>query len=53
MFGSFRQAMTWLHTWFGLVLGFVLVVVFLFGALYRPGWLAWLAGLACVARDEA
>jgi uncharacterized iron-regulated membrane protein len=25
--------MTWLHTWFGLVLGFVLVVVFFFGAL--------------------
>ncbi|HKU42024.1 MAG TPA: DUF3325 domain-containing protein [Polyangiales bacterium] len=20
---------------------------------YRPGWLAWLAGSACVARDEA
>jgi uncharacterized iron-regulated membrane protein len=25
--------MTWLHTWFGLVLGFVLIVVFFFGAL--------------------
>ncbi|MEY4548925.1 MAG: hypothetical protein RL685_5120, partial [Pseudomonadota bacterium] len=33
MFGSFRSAMTWLHTWFGLVLGFVLMVVFFFGSL--------------------
>ncbi|MET0412273.1 MAG: PepSY-associated TM helix domain-containing protein, partial [Polyangiaceae bacterium] len=33
MFNSFRLAMTWLHTWFGLVLGFVLVVVFFFGSL--------------------
>jgi uncharacterized iron-regulated membrane protein len=33
MFGSFRLAMTWLHTWFGLLLGFVLVVVFFFGSL--------------------
>ena len=33
MFGSFRQAMTWLHTWFGLVLGFVLMAAFFFGAL--------------------
>jgi uncharacterized iron-regulated membrane protein len=33
MFNSFRLAMTWVHTWFGLVLGFVLVVVFFFGSL--------------------
>ncbi|MET0535656.1 MAG: PepSY-associated TM helix domain-containing protein, partial [Steroidobacter sp.] len=33
MLQSFRQSMTWLHTWFGLVLGYVLVVVFFFGAL--------------------
>jgi uncharacterized iron-regulated membrane protein len=33
MFHTFRQAMTWLHTWFGLLLGFVLVVVFFFGSL--------------------
>ena len=33
MLGSFRAAMTWLHTWFGLVLGYVLVVVFFFGSL--------------------
>jgi uncharacterized iron-regulated membrane protein len=33
MFGSFRLSMTWLHTWFGLVLGFVLMVVFFFGSL--------------------
>ncbi|MBT3066238.1 PepSY domain-containing protein [Rhodoferax sp. U11-2br] len=29
----FRQSMTWLHTWMGLVLGFVLMVAFFFGAL--------------------
>lgn len=33
MFQNFRLSMAWLHTWFGLVLGFVLVVVFFFGAL--------------------
>src|SRR5687767_10084106 len=33
MFTSFRSAMTWVHTWFGLVLGFVLTVVFFFGSL--------------------
>lgn len=33
VFTNFRQAMTWLHTWYGLVLGFVLMVVFFFGAL--------------------
>ena len=33
MFGSFRLSMTWLHTWFGLVFGFVLMVVFFFGSL--------------------
>jgi uncharacterized iron-regulated membrane protein len=33
MFNSFRLAMTWLHTWFGLLLGFVLMVVFFFGTL--------------------
>jgi uncharacterized iron-regulated membrane protein len=33
MFSSFRLSMTWLHTWFGLVLGFVLMVVFFFGSL--------------------
>jgi uncharacterized iron-regulated membrane protein len=33
MFGSFRLSMTWLHTWFGLVLGYVLIVAFFFGAL--------------------
>ncbi|MDZ7925407.1 MAG: PepSY-associated TM helix domain-containing protein [Marinagarivorans sp.] len=29
----FRQAMAWVHTWFGLTLGFVLMVCFFFGAL--------------------
>jgi uncharacterized iron-regulated membrane protein len=33
MFASFRLSMTWLHTWFGLVLGYVLIVVFFFGTL--------------------
>ncbi len=33
MFNGFRIAMTWVHTWFGLVLGFVLMVCFFFGAL--------------------
>lgn len=33
MFSSFRLSMTWLHTWFGLVLGYVLMIVFFFGAL--------------------
>jgi uncharacterized iron-regulated membrane protein len=33
VFQNFRLAMAWLHTWFGLVLGFVLMVVFFFGAL--------------------
>lgn len=33
MFGSFRLSMTWLHTWFGLVIGFLLIVVFFFGSL--------------------
>ena len=33
MFHSFRAAMTWVHTWFGLFFGFVLIVVFFFGSL--------------------
>jgi uncharacterized iron-regulated membrane protein len=33
MFQNFRLSMTWLHTWFGLVLGFVLMIAFFFGAL--------------------
>lgn len=33
MFQNFRLSMAWLHTWFGLVLGFVLMVAFFFGAL--------------------
>ncbi len=33
MFPTFRHAMTWLHTWFGLTLGFVLMAAFFFGAL--------------------
>jgi uncharacterized iron-regulated membrane protein len=33
MFDNFRLSLTWLHTWFGLVLGFVLMVAFFFGSL--------------------
>lgn len=33
MFNSFRQSMAWVHTWLGLVLGFVLMAVFFFGSL--------------------
>lgn len=33
MLGSFRHSMAWVHTWFGLVLGFVLMVCFFFGSL--------------------
>jgi uncharacterized iron-regulated membrane protein len=33
MFSTFRQSMTWLHTWFGLVLGYVLMACFFFGSL--------------------
>ena len=33
MFQNVRQSMAWMHTWFGLVLGFVLMVSFFFGTL--------------------
>lgn len=33
MFANFRLSMTWLHTWFGLVLGYVLMACFFFGSL--------------------
>jgi len=33
MFQNFRLSMAWVHTWFGLVLGFVLMICFFFGAL--------------------
>ena len=33
MFQNVRLAMAWVHTWFGLVLGYVLMVCFFFGAL--------------------
>jgi uncharacterized iron-regulated membrane protein len=33
MFPFFRLSMAWLHTWFGLVLGFILMVMFFFGSL--------------------
>jgi uncharacterized iron-regulated membrane protein len=33
MLNNFRLSMTWVHTWFGLALGFVLMVCFFFGSL--------------------
>ncbi len=33
MFNSLRMSMGWVHTWLGLVLGFVLMICFFFGAL--------------------
>lgn len=33
MFNSLRMSMGWVHTWMGLVLGFVLMICFFFGAL--------------------
>jgi len=33
MLSTFRLSMAWLHTWLGLVLGFVLMVCFFFGSL--------------------
>lgn len=33
MFNGFRQAIIWLHTWLGLIMGFVLMMCFFFGAL--------------------
>ncbi|KQQ32915.1 peptidase [Duganella sp. Leaf126] len=33
MLQNFRQSMAWVHTWFGLALGFILIVVFFFGSL--------------------
>jgi uncharacterized iron-regulated membrane protein len=33
MFPTFRLSMAWLHTWFGLVLGYVLMACFFFGSL--------------------
>ena len=33
MYNSFRISMTWVHTWFGLVLGYVLMACFFFGSL--------------------
>jgi uncharacterized iron-regulated membrane protein len=33
MFNNFRLSMAWVHTWFGLALGYVLMVCFFFGSL--------------------
>lgn len=41
---SFRSAMTWLHTWSGLLLGWVLYAIFITGtaAYFRPEITAWM-----------
>lgn len=41
---SFRSAMTWLHTWSGLTLGWVLYAIFITGttAYFRPEITAWM-----------
>lgn len=33
MLNNFRMSMAWVHTWFGLALGFILMVCFFFGSL--------------------
>lgn len=44
MKGSFRQSMAWLHTWSGLLVGWVLFAVFLTGtaAYFRPEISRWM-----------
>lgn len=44
MNGSFRQSMAWLHTWSGLLVGWVLLAMFLTGAAtyFRPEITRWM-----------
>ena len=44
MKGSFRQSMAWLHTWSGLIVGWVLFAVFVTGtaSYYRPEISRWM-----------
>ena len=44
MKGSFRQSMAWLHTWFGLIVSWVLFAVFVTGtaSYYRPEISRWM-----------
>ncbi len=44
MNGSFRQSMAWLHTWTGLVFGWVLFAMFMTGTAtyFRPEITRWM-----------
>ncbi|HJE25032.1 MAG TPA: PepSY domain-containing protein [Methylorubrum populi] len=44
MKGSFRQSMAWLHTWSGLIVGWVLFAIFVTGtaSYYRPDITRWM-----------
>ena len=44
MNGSFRQSMAWLHTWVGLLLGWLLVAIFITGtsAYFRQEITLWM-----------
>ncbi|AWI90764.1 peptidase [Methylobacterium sp. DM1] len=44
MKGSFRQSMAWLHTWSGLIVGWVLFAIFVTGtaSYYRPDISRWM-----------
>ena len=44
MNGSFRQSMAWLHTWVGLLLGWLLVAIFITGtsAYFREEITLWM-----------
>lgn len=53
MSGGLRQAMTVLHTWGGLVLGWVLMAIFVAGtlAVFSPAITHWMSGEAASAPD--
>ena len=35
---GFRQSMAWLHTWTGLLVGWVLLLIFMAGCLFNGLW---------------
>ncbi|MET0443448.1 MAG: PepSY-associated TM helix domain-containing protein, partial [Pseudorhodoplanes sp.] len=53
MLSTFRQSMTWLHTWCGLVVGWVLFAIFFSGtlAVFRHEIDYWMAPELHVAMD--
>lgn len=53
MRGGFRQSMAWLHTWSGLLVGWVLFAVFLTGTVsyFRPEISLWMRPELHAARD--